>query len=79
MNRFDKWLDRTKWTVLPVMYVLICVHTYFGTNVEIEGIALPRPEAGVYGVITLHVIGFLAALGAYLLHWIVELISRLFK
>ncbi|GAI72908.1 unnamed protein product [marine sediment metagenome] len=35
------------------MYVIICVWTYFGTTVEIEGIALPQHDAGIYGVIGL--------------------------
>ena len=79
MNRFDKWLQNSKWVILPTLYVIICVWTYYGTDVEIQGITLPQHEAGVYGVIGLHVMGFLAVLGAYLLHWIVELISKLFK
>jgi len=79
MNRFDKWLARSKWVILPSMYVIICVWTYFTSSVEINGITLSQHEAGVYGVIALHVIGFVAVFGALLLHWIVELISRIFK
>ena len=79
MTKFDKWLENSKWVLLPVMYVILCVWTYYGTNVEIEGVALPRHESGVYGVMGLHVMGFVAALGAYLLHVIVELISKIFK
>ena len=79
MTKLDRFLERSKWVLLPALYVIICVWTYFGTTVEIEGITLPQNEAGVYGVIGLHVIGFLAVIGAYTLHWIVELISKLFK
>jgi len=79
MTSFDKWLQNSKWVVLPTLYVIVCVWTYFGTDVTIEGYELPQHDAGVYGVITLHVIGFISVLGAYLLHWLVELISKLFK
>ncbi len=79
MIRFDRFLTRNKLVMLPALYVILCVATYFGTTVTIEGIELPQHEAGVYGVLGLHVMGFLATLGAYLLHWIVELISKLFK
>jgi hypothetical protein len=79
MNRFDKWLENNKWVLLPILYVIICVWTYFGTTVTIEGYELPRSDAGVYGVIGLHIIGFIAVLGAYLLHVIVELVARIFK
>ena len=79
MTRFDKWLTNSKWVVIPALYVIICVWTYYGTTVEIQGVALPQHDAGVYGVIGLHVMAFVATLGAYLLHWLVELISKLFK
>ena len=79
MNKFDKWLEKSKWVLLPTLYVLICVYTYFSTTVEIQGITLSQHESGVYGVMGLHVMGFLAVVGAYALHWITELISRLFK
>jgi hypothetical protein len=77
MTRFDKWLARSKWVLLPAIYVIVCVWTYFGTTVSIQGVELPQHDAGVYGVIGLHVMAFLATVGAYLLHWIVELISKL--
>jgi len=77
MNAFDRFITRNKWLLVPVLYVVICVWTYFGTNVTIEGIELPQHEAGVYGVIGLHVMGFVAVVGAYLLHWIVELITKI--
>ena len=77
MNAFDRFTIRYKWLLLPILYVVICVWTYFGTTVTIEGYELPQHEAGVYGVIGLHVMGFLAVLGAYLLHWIVELLSKI--
>ena len=79
MNRFDKWLENNKWVLIPTLYVLICVYTYFGTTVIIEGIALPRHESVLYGLVGLHVMGFVAVVFAYLLHWIVELVSKLFK
>ena len=79
MNKFDKWLAKSKWVLLPTLYVLICVYTYFSTTVEINDITLSQHESGVYGVIGLHVMGFLAVVGAYVLHWITELISKLFK
>lgn len=79
MNRFDKWLTKSRWLALPLLYVIVCVSTYYSTNIIIEGIELPRREAGVYGVIGLHVMGFVAGLGAYILHVIVELIAKLFK
>ena len=79
MNGFDKWLEKSKWVVLPALYVIVCVWTYYGTTVTIEGIELPQHDAGLYGVIGLHVMAFCATVGAYLLHWIVELISKLFK
>ena len=77
MTTFDKWLTRSKWVVLPAIYVIVCVWTYFGTTVTIEGYELPQSEAGVYGVIGLHVMAFVATAGAYLLHCIVELISKI--
>ena len=79
MTRFDKFLTRNKWVILPAMYVIVCVWTYYGTTVTIEGIELPQHDAGIYGVIGLHVMAFVAGICAYLLHWIVELISKLFK
>ena len=77
--KIDNWLFKNKWVVLPVMYLAVCIWTFFTANVEIEGIALPQHEAGMWALIALHVIGLLSVLGAYLLHWIVELISRIFK
>lgn len=79
MTKFDKFLTRSKWVILPAIYVIVCVWTYFSTTVTIEDIELPQHESGVYGVIGLHVMGFCAIVGAYVLHWIVELISKLFK
>lgn len=79
MNRFDKWLLRSKWVLLPTLYVILCVWTYFGTTVSIEGYELPQHEAGVYGVIGLHAMAFVAAICTYLLHVIIELIAKLFK
>ena len=79
MNRFDKWLLRSKWVLLPTLYVILCVWTYYGTTVTIEGYELPQRDAGVYGVIGLHVMAFVAGICAYLLHLIVELIARIFK
>lgn len=79
MNGFDNWLARSKWVILPAMYVILCVWTYFGTTVTIEGITLPQGEAGLYGLVGLHVMGFVAVVFAYLLHWIVEVVSKIFK
>jgi len=79
LNRFDKWLEKNKWIVIPALYLIMCVYTYFSTNVTIEGYELPRHDAGMYGLLTLHIIGFIAVLGALLLHWIVELVARIFK
>jgi len=79
MNKFDKWLENNKWVLMPFLYVLICVYTYYSTTVTIEGITLPQHESGLYGLVGLHVMGFVAMVFAYLLHWIVELISRIFK
>lgn len=77
MTRFDRFLARSKWVVLPALYVIICVWTYFGTTVTIEGYELPQHEAGMYGVMGLHIMAFLAVVGALLIHWLVELISRI--
>jgi len=79
MTKFDKWLANSKWVILPAMYVILCVWTYFGSTVTIEGVTLPQHEAGVYGVVGLHVMGFIALVGGYALHWITELISRLWQ
>lgn len=79
MTRFDRFLARSKWVVFPALYVILCVWTYFGATVSVEGIELSQHEAGVYGVVGLHVMGFLATIGAYVLHWLVELISKLFR
>jgi len=79
MNRFDKWLLRSKWVLLPTLYVILCVWTYYGTTVTIEGYELPQRDAGVYGVIGLHVMAFVAGICAYLLHLFVELVVKIFK
>lgn len=72
-------LYRYRWLVLPILYVVICVWTYFTATLEIDGIALPRSEAGLWGVIALHVMGLLAIIGAYVLHLIVKVWDKFFN
>lgn len=61
-----------KWLVVPLIYLVICIWTYFTASVEIQGVVLPQHEAGMWGLIALHVMGLLAVVGAYALHWLVE-------
>jgi len=77
MTKFDKWLASSKWVIFPALYVLVCVWTYFGSSMTIEGVEIPQHQAGLFGVIGLHVMAFIATLGAYLIHLIVELISKI--
>ena len=77
--KISNWLFKNKWVVLPLMYLTLCIWTYFTATLEIQGQALPRHEAGMWSLVVLHVMGLLAVLGAYLLHVLVELISRIFK
>ena len=60
-----------------ILFVILLVWTYFTAEVTIEGVPLPRHEAGMWGVIMWLVIFALAVGGAYLLHGIVTLISRI--
>jgi len=64
--------SKYKWLVLPVMYLAVCIWTYFTATLEIDGVALPRHEAGMWGVIALHVMALLAVIGAYTLHYLIE-------
>lgn len=61
-----------RWLVVPIMYLAICVWTYFTATLEIDGVALPQSEAGMWALIALHIMGLLAVIGAYALHWLVE-------
>ena len=79
MTKFDKYLTKSRWVIIPILYVLVCTWTYFGSSMTIEGVEVPQPEAGIYGVMGLHVMAFIATAGAYLLHLIVELISWIFN
>jgi hypothetical protein len=74
---------RYKWLIVPIMYLVICVWTYFGSTLIIDGVEAPRHEAGMWGLIGLHVMVLLATIGAYVLHWVMEALTwiwtKLFK
>ena len=67
-----KNISKYKWLVIPVMYLVICVWTYFTATLEIDGIALPQHEAGMWALVALHVMVLLAVIGAYTLHYLIE-------
>ena len=83
VKKLDKFLHRNKWVVIPILYLTICIWTYFGSTLIIDGVEAPRHEAGMWGLIGLHVMGLLATIGAYVLHWLVEALvwiwTKLFK
>lgn len=78
-----KKLNKYKWLVLPILYLAICIWTYFTATLEIEGVALPQHEAGMWGIIILHVMILLAGIGALALHYLIEafnwVLKKLFK
>jgi len=77
--KIDRFLIKNRWLIAPILYLVVCVWTFFTATLSIGGNVLPQAEAGMYGLLTLHVMGLIAVVGAYVLHWIVELISKLFK
>ena len=79
MKKIQDFLIKNRWLIAPILYLVVCVWTFFTATLSIGGNVLPQAEAGMYGLLTLHVMGLIAVVGAYVLHWIVELISKLFK
>lgn len=77
MNKFDKWIFKNRWVLAPLLYVTVCVWTYFGVALEVDGIAVPRQEAGMWGLIGLHAMMLLAIAGAWLLHKTVNIIVKI--
>jgi len=79
MNKFDGIATKYRWVIVPVMYVAICVWMFFTAEVEIEGIKVDQVTAGTAALIAWHFMLLLAFAGAWVLHKIVELFSRIKK
>lgn len=68
----NQGLYKYRWLVIPVIYLAVCIWTYFTATLEIEGQVLPQHKAGMWALITLHVMALVAAIGAYMLHYLIE-------
>ena len=75
MKREDKLMY---WGV-GVILLIILVQTYFTAEVTVEGVPLPRHEAGMWGIIAWFVILALAIAGAFILHWVVRFFEWVFR
>lgn len=67
------------WLVLPLLYVLVCVYTFFSTTTDIDGVAVSRLDAGMWGLFVLHFIALVGVAGAFILHYLIEGFNWVFK
>ena len=79
MKKFTDWLWKNQWVAGAVMYVAICIWIYLTAQVEIEGVRLPQHDAGMLGLAVWHGMLLLAFAGAWLLHKIVEIFTKIRK
>lgn len=79
MNKLEKFTIKHTWVLVSILYVLFMLYAYFNTKIIYMDIELPQHDAGMWGVIFWHVFMATATLGAYIIHWIVELISLIFR
>ena len=77
MTKFNKIAMKYRWVFAPVMYVAICVWIFLTAEASIEGYQLDQTTAGTYALIAWHTMLLVAFAGAWLLHKIVELFSRI--
>lgn len=79
LSRWDKWISKNRWVITPILYVVMCVYTFFNTTVVVDGVVLSQTDSGFMGLAFIHALVIPALICAYVLYRIVILVSKLLK